>query len=491
MFQSRRRALVVAVAALTVGGGLVAAASSADAAGSTVYLSAKRTCATTAASHHATCFAMKLVRSRTKTAGAVAEKVSPSAVLPQGPSGGYTPGDIATAYGFKTTAAVPAGQLVAIVDAYNNQHIQTDLATFDSQYGLKAETAASFKVVNQTGGTTLPANNTGWAGEEDLDVQTVRGLCNKCKIVLIEANDNSNANLDAAENEAVALGATVISNSFGGPEAGAISAADQNAYNHPGVAIVASTGDDGWYGEDVFNDGDATPAAPNTPSSLGTVIAAGGTTLNLNADGSRAAESVWNNNGPFDYFANQIGKSQGASGGGCSTQVTAPAWQSAIPGYSGLGCGTKRSTGDVAAVADPFTGYDIFVGSDGAWETYGGTSLSAPVISSMIALAGGAHGVSYPAQTIYSHYTTTPKATTPYNDITVGGNGACGPATTGNCLSYFGGNPNHVVGQLVDCNFANSTSTAVLANNGQCQAGVGYDGPTGVGSPKNLNLFKP
>src|SRR3954469_5805653 len=216
MIVNRRRALAAAAVIVTVGSGLVATATTASAAG-TVYLTAKRTCATSVATGHATCFAMKVVRSKVKTPGAVPASASPSAVVAQGPSGGYTPNDIATAYGFHNTGTA-TGQVVAIVDAFNNPNIKTDLAAFDTQYGLHAETATSFKVVNQTGGTSLPPNDTGWAGEEDLDVQTVRGLCTKCRIILIEATSNSNANLDIAENEAVTLGATVISNSFGGPE---------------------------------------------------------------------------------------------------------------------------------------------------------------------------------------------------------------------------------------------------------------------------------
>jgi len=490
MFSARRRAITVVAVTAAVAAGFLVPASNADAAGSTTYLTAKRTCASTVSSGHATCFAMKLVRSKVKTPGAIPASAVPAAVVPQGPSGGYTPADIAKAYGFKNTAAA-TGQLVAIVDAFDNPNIKADLAAFDAQYGLHAETATSFKVVNQNGAAApLPPGNSGWAGEEDLDVQTVRGLCTKCRIVLIEATSNSNANLDIAENTAATLGATVISNSFGGPEGASIPAADKAAYNHPGIAIVASTGDDGWFSWDKLNDGVGTAPVPNTPSSLDTVIAVGGTTLNLNPDATRAGESVWNNNGPFDYWGNQLQASQGASGGGCSSLITAPAFQSAIAGYSSMGCGTKRSTGDVAALADPFTGYDIFLGSAGQWETFGGTSLSAPVIASMIALAGGAHSVNYPASTIYSHYTTTPTGSTPYFDVQVGANGACSTATTGACLGFFGGNPNAVVGETIDCNFG-PTGTAVVANNGQCNAGVGYDGPTGVGVPKGLNLFKP
>ena len=122
-------------------------------------------------------------------------------------------------YGLSGTGS---GQTVAIVDAYNDPKIDADLQTFDAQYGLATCSIASgcLKVVNQTGGATLPANDTtGWSGEESLDVEAVHAVCSSCKIVLVEANSASDANLATAENTAAnTLHATEISNSFGEPE---------------------------------------------------------------------------------------------------------------------------------------------------------------------------------------------------------------------------------------------------------------------------------
>src|SRR5262249_50104493 len=131
----------------------------------------------------------------------------------------------------------------------------------------------------QTGGSTYPAADSGWALEIALDVETAHQMCQNCKIVLVEATTNSLSNLGAAVNEAVALGATVISNSWGSSEFSSEGLADSLWFNHPGVMITASAGDSGY--------GVEYPAASQY------VTAVGGTTLNLNLDRTYASETVW------------------------------------------------------------------------------------------------------------------------------------------------------------------------------------------------------
>jgi hypothetical protein len=163
-----------------------------------------------------------------------------------GPAGGLTPQDLATAY--RLNAAGGSGQTVAIVDAYNDPNINADLQTFDSQYGLPAcsEGNGCLRVVSETGGTTLPPNDTsGWSLEESLDVEAVHSVCRSCKIILVESTTNGNADLGAAEDTAVRLCANEVSNSFGEPEEFS-SAAYQGDFNHPGTVITASAGDDGY-----------------------------------------------------------------------------------------------------------------------------------------------------------------------------------------------------------------------------------------------------
>ena len=407
-----------------------------------------------------------------------------------GPAGGLTPDQIATAYSYDPNGG--AGQTVAIVDAYDDPKVEVDLATFDSEYELPACTEANgcFEKVGQTGSkAALPAADTsGWSLEIALDVETVHSACQKCKILLVEANEPTYEDLAIAVNKAVAKGATEVSNSYGGPEAG-LRATERAAYNHPGVVITASTGDDGYYDWDdvdelvLFEEElyfGPSPEMPNVPAVLPSVVAVGGTTLELNEADERASETVWNNNGPGDSVGLEYGYAQGATGGGCSKLFAAQPWQQSTPNFSAAGCGGKRLAADVAAVANPNTGFDVYDsyncgsyckenGLGKGWLTVGGTSLSAPLITSLYALAGGSDGVQYPALTLYGHLSGSS-----LHDVTQGANGFCGGESVAAC-----GDPNGFFG-LVDC----EGTTA-------CNARSGFDGPSGVGTPNGIGAFEP
>jgi hypothetical protein len=137
---------------------------------------------------------------------------------------GYGRSQFQTAYNLPASA--PAGTTIAIVDAYDHPNIQSDLNTYSNAYGYPTLPACSavasgtpcFKKVNQRGGTTYPAANAGWALETSLDVEVAHATCPNCSIVLVEADSNSFANLMAAVDQAVAQGAKVVSNSYGGSE---------------------------------------------------------------------------------------------------------------------------------------------------------------------------------------------------------------------------------------------------------------------------------
>ena len=123
------------------------------------------------------------------------------------------------------------------------------------------------------------------------------------------------------------------------------------------------------------------------------------------------------------------------AGSGCSSQISKPSWQ------KDTAC-SRRTVADVSAVADPNTGVAVFYAN--LWWTVGGTSASSPIVASVYALAGNASTVnagSYP----YSH-------TTGLYDVTSGSNGTCSP-------SYL------------------------------CHGQVGYDGPTGLGTPNGVSGF--
>ena len=456
------------------------------------------------------------VTAYTVPAGVAAAGTARPGVLTLGPAGGYTPADLASAYNYEDSSG-GSGQTVAIVDAYNDPEIEGDLGKFDTNYGLSACTKANgcLTKVSQTGSTSvLPANDTtGWSVEISLDVEMVHSACPNCKILLVEANSSEFNDLAAAVNEAATLGATEISNSYGGVEEPG--GGDEAAYNHPGIVIAAATGDYGYYDwtilnevpwtelEDEFEEEGFTeaefdefveevlpPAAPNEPASLPTVVSTGGTTLELNGEGKRAHERVWNGNGPVDGD----GFIEGASGGGCSTLFTAQPWQQHVPGWTATGCGTKRLNADVSADADPITGFDIFDSFNCGeecerfkrgknWVTIGGTSLSTPLISSLYALAGGAHGVNYPALTLYGHLGESADVF----DVSEGGNGLCDAAPLASCghpdarggLTKVFGPPFKGLRRDVDCEYTTA-----------CNATTGFDGPSGVGSPNGLGLFE-
>jgi hypothetical protein len=475
---------LMAVPATSAGGTGSASASSTSV---TYYAIGKPVCKPPEPGHFS-CFAMRRVEVKKGTPGAIPYKLAAGATpsiattgraSTIGPSGGLTPFDLATAYGYNSAATV-TGQTVAIVDAYNDPKINSDLQTFDTHYGLLPCSTSNgcLSVVNQKGGSRLPPNDmSGWSGEETLDVETVHSVCQNCKILLLEASTSSIRNFDAAVNEAAKLGATEISNSYGAPEGGS-TATEKAAYDHPGIVITVSSGDDGYYNYDT-----GTANQPNAPASFNTVVAVGGTSLYLGQNATRQSESVWNDNGPKEIWEQILGP-LGAGGGGCSTLIPAQGWQTGLSVWPSTACGTHRLVADIAVDADYVTGFDIYdsyvCGSaclPPGWTTIGGTSLSSPMVAAMFGLAGGARGVAYPALTLYGHL-----GSPSLYDVTSGGNGYCEGEGAAGC-----GDPNRA-GDVLDCDYP-ATGSKPSAGDRACDALLGYDGPSGVGTPNGLGAF--
>jgi hypothetical protein len=298
-----------------------------------------------------------------------------------GEGGGLSPGDLRSAYGIPATGG--SGQTIAIVDAYSDPHIEEDLNTYRSHYGLSECSIwnGCLHVDNQKGEEReYPAGNEGWAFEVSLDVDMASAICPECHILLVEANNTEYSNLDAAENTAAAK-ATEVSDSWGGPELAAETELDAN-YNHPGIPITVSAGDYGYIG--AFY-----PAASQY------VISVGGTQLKK-AESSRGwEESVW-----------------AGSGGGCSLYESKPGWQ------GGPSC-AKRMDNDVAAVASlesPVSVYDSYLEERPGWQLVGGTSVAAPIVAGVEAHATSTVR-SQGAQAFYTHSLF---------DVTTGSNGHCG-----------------------------------------------------------------
>ncbi len=290
------------------------------------------------------------------------------------------------------------GQTIGIVDAYNDPTIKSDLNTYDTQFHLPTCTTTNgcFTIVNQKGSPShLPATNASWAVEISLDVETAHEICQTCKILLVEASSSSFTSIFTAENTAARLGATEISNSYGGSEFLGETSYD-SYYNHPGVAVTVSSGD-GGYGVEY-------PAASRY------VVAVGGTTLNLNNDNSYNSESAWS-----------------GGGSGCSAYETANTWQTSNTNWSQTGCGSERGVADVSADADPNTGAAVYDSTPysgvSGWFQVGGTSLSSPLIAGVFALAGGVSSYSNAQQVPYTKFTSSNS-----HDVTSGSNGSC-PST--------------------------------------------------------------
>jgi subtilase family serine protease len=337
----------------------------------------------------------------------------------------YTPAQIRSAYGFNSLTANGAGQTIAIVDAYNDSHITTDLNTFDqtlsanggpslyNQYG----DAASFLTVASLGAP----GNADWAMETSLDVEWAHAIAPAAKIVLVEARSDSLSDLLTAVNYARKLSTvSVVSMSWGGGEFS--SEASYDSYfttpaGHKGITFVASSGDSG--------------AGASWPAIASNVLSVGGTSLTLTNSGY-FSESAWS-----------------GSGGGVSRYEKKPSYQNAVNSSA------YRTNPDVAYNADPSTGfyvYDSNYDGQSGWWNIGGTSAGAPQWAALIALADQTGGVSLTtAQTLDAIYSLP---ASDFHDITAGYNGYF--AHTGYDLLTGRGSP---IANLIVPALATSTRT--------------------------------
>jgi hypothetical protein len=509
----RARRLVIVACSVVLGGTLATGVASADSSvgsqSGVHYAVNKPLCATPKNAHALRCFALERVRVSKGTPGAYA--YTQPATLPWGPNGGYSPELLASAYGYNPDAST-SGQLVAIIDWYNDPNARSDLNHFDANYGLPKETSTSFRQVNQSGKLSpLPADDPSTAGEIALDIESVRAVCHTCRILLVEANAGNIGDTATAVNTAVRMGATEISNSYGAPVA-PTTAAILKAYNHPGVVITASTGDQGWYGWTYANsntnpDAQAADSA-FFPSTAPTVVGVSGTRLLVDENtGAHAEEYVWNDMGVADDEWITNGLNNGATGGGCSATYAAPVWQSGAANYPSLGCAGERSAADISAIGDPGSGFDVYLTYGGSgWTTIGGTSLSSPVVAAMYALSGGANGAAYPASTLYANAALHPSsvydvvnpgpAYDEFGDfVRAGGNGWCAGASIADCSSETDSelgvqNPNvYDSNDYFDCSFPRTGMPSGSALDPECNAATGFDGPTGLGTPAGLGVF--
>jgi subtilase family serine protease len=329
---------------------------------------------------------------------------------------GYGPAELQSAYKVDPNAIV-GKPVVGIAIAFGYAAVEQDLAMYRSTFGLPPCTQANgcLKIVNQRGQASPlppePPPTDDWRIEQALDLDMVSAACPKCNILVVQADDNTGEGLFNAQNVAAQLGATVISNSWGGPEDPQATPQDiaqlEQFFIHPNIAIFAAAGDDG------FNDlGPSPGSGPGYPATSANVISVGGTRLIRDTSTRGWAETAWS-----------------SGGSACSTWIAKPSHQVASP------CKLK-ATSDIAAVGDPATPVALY--SVGKWRSAGGTSASAPFVAGIVAATGNA--------AVASGAFVAANASKLF-DVTSGTNGSCAPDTL------------------------------------LCTAAVGWDGPTGYGTP--------
>ncbi len=282
-----------------------------------------------------------------------------NSATPLGTTGptGLSPAQIRHAYGIDQISGNGAGETIAIVDAYNDPTVQSDLHMFDQQFGLADPTLT---VVNQTGGTSLPTANAGWAGEIALDVEWAHAVAPGAKILLVEANSSSLGDLFAAVKFAASQsGVAAVSMSWGTSEFSNEASYDSTFLTpsgHTGVVFVGAAGDSG--------------APIEYPTASPNVVSVGGTTLHVDSQGNYISESAWS-----------------GGGGGISKYESQPSYQQGVVTQST----TKRTGPDVSYDADPNTGFSVYLtygnSTTKPWVQYGGTSAGSPQWAALVALA--------------------------------------------------------------------------------------------------------
>ncbi len=329
---------------------------------------------------------------------------------------GVTPFQLEHAYGFdsfnfvangKTVKPDGTGQTIAIVDAYHDPYLSSDLHNFDRSYGLPDPSLTVY------GFSGTPSND-GWAEEEVLDVEYAHAIAPGAKIVVIEAKNPSDLfnEVNFAKN---LPGVSVVSMSFGSSEFSGQKGQDSlftTPAGHTGVTFLAATGDAGAY------------SGVSYPSSSPNVVAVGGTTLNVASNGTYLSESAWS-----------------GSGGGYSRYEAEPSYQRSVQS-SGL-----RTTPDVSLDADPNTGATLYYTTPstgrGGFTIVGGTSASTPEFAGLVAIADqgraliGKNPLDGATQTLPQLYASP---SSDFHDITTGSNGY--RATVGYDLATGRGTPN-------------------------------------------------
>jgi kumamolisin len=352
---------------------------------------------------------------------------------------------------------------IALVDAYDDPTAASDLAFFDTFFGLPK--AAFTKVIANTSfgtlngltascsGTPAPASNFGWDLEESLDIEWSHAMAPSAKIILIEACTQNLPDLLFAEEvagiEVSKAGGGDISNSWGYPE---------NCVGVPscGGGSLTQVQDDNfffryyWQNITYFASAGDTGAEVLFPSASPWVVSAGGTTVNRDGSGNFLSESCWSD-----------------SGGGPSAVEF---WQSTPSIQNGLGPWSNyqyelfggapnafppRYTPDISFNADPASGVWVYDTDDGGtWFVVGGTSVSSPALAGIVnaskqelgqaPTSGGFYGT-HENDLLYSQLNTKTAYAKNFYDVTTGSNGHAAGAGYDQCTGI--GSPRGKLGK--------------------------------------------
>jgi subtilase family serine protease len=367
----------------------------------------------------------------------------------------YAPAQIRAAYNIPSKLT-GAGETIVIIDAFQPPDIRSDLATFDSAFGLPNPTLNIITPQGTPPFDPSSADQSSWAGEISLDVQWSHAIAPEATIDLVLAKSDQDADIYAAQRYVIThnLG-DVLSQSFGEGESCmepsimtkthllfAVAAAER-------MTVFASSGDSGAAQADCNGDGNYFLSV-STPASDPLVTGVGATHLNADfTTGAYQSETTWNNSGnPFAEF--------GATGGGFSTVYSRPFYQAGIATHGARGVPDVSYNGDVyggvlavcSDCSDPAT--------PGAVYIFGGTSAGSPQWAAITALADQAagHRLGFLNPTLYAISHSRSLYGYAFHDVTTGTNS----------LDFTG-----VTGY---------------------SAGPGWDPTTGLGSPNAAHLIK-
>jgi subtilase family serine protease len=387
---------------------------------------------------------------------------------------------------------------VAVVDAYHSPTLTADASTYAGRNGDAPYRNGQLSSVDAPAWTDTDAcGAAGWYGEQSLDVEAVHAVAQDADIAYVGAASCEDSDLLAALNTVVDRHlADIVSDSWGEPESAADPAMDpafDQAFSTgalEGIGFYFSSGDDG---DDKASTG---TKQAESPASRPGVTAVGGTSLAVGADDGYQWETGWGTAGSRLNAAGTRwstalpGTFDDGAGGGASTRVAQPSYQrGAVPAaLSQKGSGpAMRTVPDISAVADPTTGF--LIGLTQTWPDgtvkygefrIGGTSLAAPVIAGIQALAQQAQGfpIGFANPALYDR-----RGTADLHDVT---DHPLGPDSrlAAVRVDYRNG---------VDGSGGTYTTLQSLGHDSSLTAVPGYDEVTGLGSPAPayLRSFQP